>query len=136
MRVVGVLKGDAVAALEPAADAADLADPGEQDVQFRFGWPGAQALTCPGVGNHGSGGLDHQVRTDQDDDAGDLCAGVGDLGLQLVVVPGGHVGGLAGQGLRGGQGEVVQLVFGHRSLLPLPSFPDEGRGVRAFARPG
>ena len=136
VRVVGVLKGDAVAALEPAADAADLADPGEPDVQLGFGRPGAQALTGPGVGDHGSGGLDHQVRAGEDDDAGDPRAGVGDLGLQLVVVPGGDVGGLAGQGLRVGHREAVQLVFGHGSLLLLPSFPDEGRGVRAFARPG
>ena len=110
VRVVGVLKGDPVAALEPAADVRDLADPGEQDVQLGDGRPGAQALAGPGVGHHGSGGLDDQVRAGEDDDAGDPRAGVGDLGLQLVVVPGGDVRGLAGQGLRVGHREAVQLV--------------------------
>ena len=110
MRVIGELQGDPVAALEPAADISDLADPGEPDMQLGYGRPGAQLLTCPGFGHHGSGGLDDQVRAGEDDDAGDPGAGVGDLGLQLVVVPGGDVGGLAGQGLRVGHREAVQLV--------------------------
>ena len=111
VRVAGVLKGDPVAAPEPVADVSDLADPGEPDVQLGDGRPGAQVLTCPGVGHHGAGGLDDQVRAGgDDDDAGDPRAGVGDLGLQLVVVPRGDVRGLAGQQLGVGHREAVQLV--------------------------
>ena len=55
VRVVGVLKGDPVAALEPAADVSDPADPGEEQAQLGLGRPGPQALAGPGVGDHGSG---------------------------------------------------------------------------------
>ena len=44
VRVVGVLKGDPVAALEPAAHISDLADPGEDRTQLGLGRPGPQAL--------------------------------------------------------------------------------------------
>ena len=56
MRVIGELQGDPVAALEPAADVSDLADPGEPDMQLGDGRPGAQrspvrasVITAPAV---------------------------------------------------------------------------------------
>jgi hypothetical protein len=49
VRVVGVLKGYRVAALEPAAHAVDLADSGEEQAQLALGRPGFQVDRLPAV---------------------------------------------------------------------------------------